>query len=301
MRTEIRESDSENYGDSAAFTSVGTTIKIPVMAPVNSVLNQSKVQHPAFRMVKYVLQDILRSKFIIAYTLFLLIVSVSMFQLGGGGAKGLTSLLNILLIVVPMVSIIFSTVHFYNSYEFMELLVAQPVSRSRIFLSQYTGLASALTLSLLAGAGIPVLLFDGSTLGLTMIIAGVGLTLVFVSLAMLASVWTRDKAKGIGIALLLWFYFSLIYDGLVLMIMFSFADYPLEKYVWIITLLNPVDLARIVILLQMDVAALMGFTGAVYKDFFGSGTGILFSSAVMLLWIGMPLWIGLRIFRRKDL
>ncbi len=252
-------------------------------------------------MIKYVLQDILRSKFIIAYTLFLLIVSVSMFQLGGGGAKGLTSLLNILLIVVPMVSIVFSTVHFYNAYEFMELLLAQPVPRSRIFLSQYAGLAGALSLALIAGAGIPVLLFDGSLLGLTMVITGVGLTLVFVSLAMLASVWTRDKARGIGIALLLWFYFALIYDGLVLLIMFSFTDYPLEKYVWIITLFNPVDLARIVILLQMDVAALMGFTGAVYKEFFGSGTGIFFSAGVMLLWIIWPLWAGLRIFRKKDL
>lgn len=274
---------------------------MPVNIPAKGVLNHSKAHHPAFRMVKYVIQDIIRSKFIIAYTLFLLIVSVSMFQLGGGGAKGLTSLLNILLIVVPMVSIIFSTVHFYNSYEFMELLVAQPVPRSRIFLSQYAGLASALTLALLVGAGIPVMIFDGSTLALTMILTGIGLTLVFVSLAMLASVWTRDKAKGIGIALLLWFYFSLIYDGLVLILMFSFADYPLEKYIWIITLLNPVDLARIVILLQMDVAALMGFTGAVYKDFFGSGMGIVFSSAVMLTWIVWPLWVGLRIFRKKDL
>ena len=51
----------------------------------------------------------------------------------------------------------------------------------------------------------------------------------YFALAMLASVFTRDKAKGIGLALLLWFYFTLLYDALVLFIMFSFADYPLEK------------------------------------------------------------------------
>lgn len=156
-------------------------------------------------------------------------------------------------------------------------------------------------MALLVGVGIPTLIFDGSILGFTMLIVGAGLTLVFVALALLASVITRDKAKGIGFALMLWFYFSLIYDGLVLLLMFLFADYSLEKFMWIFTALNPVDLARITILLQMDVAALMGFTGATYKAFFGSGWGMVFSGVVFLAWIIVPLWSGLRIFKRKDL
>jgi Cu-processing system permease protein len=254
-----------------------------------------------YKIVKYVLQDILRNKIVLAYTAFLLVVSISMFNLGGGGAKGILSLLNIMLIVVPLVSVVFSTIHFYNSYEFIELLVAQPVPRSRIFLSQYIGLAGALTVALLIGVGIPTLLFDGSILGFTMLAVGIGLTLIFTSLALLASVLARDKAKGIGFALLLWFYFSLIYDGLVLLLMFSFADYPLEKFMWLFTALNPVDLARITILLQMDVAALMGFTGATYKAFFGSSMGVVFSVFVMLVWMIVPLWLGLRVFKRKDL
>jgi Cu-processing system permease protein len=246
------------------------------------------------------LQDILRNKIVLAYTLFLLIVSVSMFQLGGG-AKGILSLLNVLLIVVPLVSVVFSTIPFYNSYEFIELLVAQPVSRSHIFLSQYIGLATALTAAIVVGFGLPMLLFDASLLGFTMLLAGIGLTLVFVALAFLAAVWARDKARGIGFALMLWFYFSLIYDGLVLLILFSFADYPLEKMMWLFTALNPVDLARVSILLQMDVAALMGFTGAAFKAFFGSAFGISFSITTMFIWIIAPLWLALRIFRKKDL
>ncbi len=34
--------------------------------------------------------------------------------------------------------------------------------------------------------------------------------------------------------------------------------------------LNPIDLSRILILLQLDVSAMMGYTGAVFKDFFGT-------------------------------
>jgi Cu-processing system permease protein len=291
MRTEIRESYSTGYDPS---------VLKPSEQQLGARLKLTPKSHD-YKIVKYVLQDILRNKIVLAYTAFLLVVSISMFNLGGGGAKGILSLLNIMLIVVPLVSVVFSTIHFYNSYEFIELLVAQPVPRSRIFLSQYIGLAGALTVALLIGVGIPTLIFDGSILGFTMLAVGIGLTLIFTSLALLASVLARDKAKGIGFALLLWFYFSLIYDGLVLLLMFSFADYPLEKFMWLFTALNPVDLARITILLQMDVAALMGFTGATYKAFFGSSMGIVFSVFVMLVWMIVPLWLGLRVFKRKDL
>jgi Cu-processing system permease protein len=303
MRTEIRESHSTGYDPS-----VLKQIEVNSKSPNHSLVLENRESLPfwgrfrgGLRIVKYVLQDILRNKIVLAYTAFLLVVSISMFNLGGGGAKGILSLLNIMLIVVPLVSVVFSTIHFYNSYEFIELLVAQPVPRSRIFLSQYIGLSGALTVALLIGVGIPTVLFDGSILGFTMLAVGIGLTLIFTSLALLASVLARDKAKGIGFALLLWFYFSLIYDGLVLLLMFSFSDYPLEKFMWLFTALNPVDLARITILLQMDVAALMGFTGATYKAFFGSSMGILFSIFVMFVWMIVPLWLGLRVFKRKDL
>jgi Cu-processing system permease protein len=100
---------------------------------------------------------------------------------------------------------------------------------------------------------------------------------------------------------LLWFYFALIYDGIVLMILFSFSDYPLEKLTLFLTALNPIDLARVSIMLKMDVSALMGYTGALYRDFFGSVNGILFTGGIMVLWIVIPLYFTLRTFRKNDL
>jgi Cu-processing system permease protein len=78
---------------------------------------------------------------------------------------------------------------------------------------------------------------------------------------------SKDKARGIGAALLLWFYFALIYDGIVLLILFTFSDYPLEKLTLLLSALNPIDLGRIFIMLKMDISALMGYTGALYEDF----------------------------------
>jgi Cu-processing system permease protein len=253
------------------------------------------------KLSKYILYDILRSKIILAYIIFLLIVSVSMFQMEENSGKAMLSLLNIVLIVLPLVSLIFTTIHYYNSYEFIELMSSQPMSRTRILLSEYTGVAISLLSALLIGIGIPVLLFAANPTGYALLFTAFCLTLVFTSIAFLASVIARDKARGIGFTLLLWFYFALIYDGLVLLILFSFSDYPLEKLTLLLSALNPIDLGRIFIMLKMDISALMGYTGALYKDFFGNSSGIIFTVGIMLIWIVVPLWLAVKKFRQKDL
>ena len=253
------------------------------------------------KLSKYVLYDILRSKIILAYTLFLFIVSFSMFQMEENSSKAILSLLNIVLIVLPLVSLVFTTIHYYNSYEFIELMSSQPMSRTRILLSEFTGVSISLLTAFLIGVGIPVLIYEANETGFALLFTGMALTLVFTSIAFLASVVARDKARGIGFALLLWFYFALIYDGLVLLILFSFSDYPLEKLTLLLSALNTNELGSIFIMLKMDISALMGYTGALYKYFFGSGTGIIFTTGIMLLWILLPLWLAVKKFSKKDL
>jgi Cu-processing system permease protein len=253
------------------------------------------------KLSKYVLYDILRSRIVLAYTLFLLIISVSMFQMEDSSSKALLSLLNIVLIVLPLVSLVFTTIHYYNSYEFIELMSSQPMSRTRILLSEFAGVSISLLSAFLIGVGIPVLLYAPDDTGFALLFTGVSLTLVFISIAFFASVWARDKARGIGAALLLWFYFTLIYDGLILLVIFNLSDYPLEKATLFLISLNPIDIGRIYVTLKMDISALMGVTSALYKDFFGSGTGILFTIGIMLLWTIIPLWLAVRKFNKKDL
>jgi Cu-processing system permease protein len=253
------------------------------------------------KVSKYVLYDILRGKVIIAYTLFLLVVSFSLFQLESDNSKAILSLLNIVLIVVPLISMVFTTIHYFNSYEFIELMLSQPVSRSRIIASEYAGTALSLSAAFFVGAGLPIFLFSFDETGIALVFAGVILTIIFCSLAFLASVIAKDKVRGIGASLMLWFYFSLIYDGLVMLILFTFSDYPVEKLTLLLSSLNPIDLARIFIMLKMDISALMGYTGAVYKEFFGSGLGTAYTTGILLLWAILPVWVSIRVFRKKDL
>lgn len=253
------------------------------------------------KILKYVFTDILRNKIVIGYTLFLFILSMSVFNLEDNSAKGLLSLLNIVLIIVPLVSIIFSTIYIYNSLEFIELLVSQPLRRKHIWSSLFAGLAGSLCTSFLIGTGIPALLYAPTDIALVMTGMGLLLTTIFVAIALLAAVITRDKAKGIGIAIFLWLYFSLLFDGLVLFILFQFQDYPLEKFMVTASLFNPIDLGRILILLKMDMSALMGYTGAVFRELFGTGTGFLIAIFVLLAWATLTFWLSLRRFNRKDL
>lgn len=253
------------------------------------------------KLTRYVLYDILRNRIVLLYAVFLFLITAGLFQVEENSSKAILSLLTIVLTVLPLVSLIFTTIHYYNSYEFIELMLAQPLSRTRVLLSEYGGLALSLLGAFWLGVGIPVLFYSPDATGVSLLVTGSLLTLVFISLALFTSVYSRDKARGIGLALLLWFYFSLIYDGLLLMLLFALSDYPMEKTTLLLSALNPIDLARIVIMLKMDVSALMGYTGAIYKNFFGSTHGVLFTLGILVVWVTLPLGLAKRKFLKKDM
>jgi len=253
------------------------------------------------KIIKYVMLDILRNRIVLAYMIFLILLGFSLFNLNDNPSKGLLSLMNVVLIIVPLVSIIFASIYMYNSAEFIELLVSQPLKRINLWLSFFIGLSLSLSLAFFIGCGIPVLLFAANSTGIMMIGMGILLSVIFTSIALLATVLTRDKAKGIGVSILLWLYFTLIFDGIILFLLFQFMDYPLEKAMIGFSILNPVDLSRVLILLKMDASALMGVTSAVFNDVFGSSVGMTVALFILLLWIFFPLWISVRKFNRKDL
>lgn len=253
------------------------------------------------RIIKFIVLDILKNKIVLVYTILLAVLSWSVFSLEDNSTKGLLTLLNVILLTVPLVSVIFSTIYLYNSSEFIELLLSQPIRRSKLWWSLFFGLSLSLLLAFLIGAGIPILVYAPLDVGLMMILVGCFITTVFVSIAFLSSIATRDKAKGIGIAIMLWLFFALLFDGLVLFLVFQLAEYPIEKIMVGITALNPIDLSRILILLHLDVSAMMGYTGAIFKDFFGNSVGIIAAFVILFLWIAIPFRISLVKFKKKDL
>jgi Cu-processing system permease protein len=259
----------------------------------------------AFKVLKFQLRDLVRSRWLLGYTLLLLALTEALLRFGGSGPRAVISLLNVVLILVPLVSIVFGTMYLYGAREFIELLLAQPVGRPALFVGLYTGLALPLVVGFLMGVGLPFLWAgpgEGSgsgSIGL-LLATGILLTLVFTALAFLVSVLVVDRARGLGLAIVLWLGVTVLYDAILVLVATTMADYPLELPLLGLTLLNPVDLGRVLLLLRLDAAALMGYTGAVFERFFGSALGTGVTIGALALWVAGPLLLGMRRFVAKD-
>ena len=253
------------------------------------------------KIAKFIFFDILKNKIVMVYTLFLFVISWAILGLESNPSKATLNLLNIVLLVVPLLSIVFSTIYVYNSSQFIELLLSQPVPRVKVWFNIFVGLSTALVLAFLLGCGIPILLYSSIETGFSLIIIGILLSVIFTSFAMLSAIISRDRAKGIGISIFIWMFFSIIYDGILLVLMFQFADYPIEGIMATLAGLNPVGLSRIFVLLQLDISAMLGYSGAVFQKVFGSGGGMGISMLILMIWATVPFILSLIKFNKKDL
>lgn len=257
------------------------------------------------KIFRYSFYDLIRGRWSIFYFLFYFIITIVLFSFSNDVSMVVISLLNIIIVLVPLVAIIFGTIFYYNSKEFTELLLAQPIMRSRIFLGQYFGVAMSLSLAMLLGMGLPFTfygLFVSPEISnfIVILLTGICLNFIFVALAFVITLKNNNKIKGFGFATLLWLFLAIIYDGLFLLILILFNDYPLEKLALGLTLLNPIDLSRILIILKLDISALMGYTGAVFNSFFGNVGGMLLSTMSLIIWILVPLVFIIKISNKKD-
>lgn len=256
-------------------------------------------------VVWFTVRDVLRSRWAIILALFFIALTEGLFQLGGGGTKVIVGLMSVTVVLAPLVSVVFGTMYFYNSRDFIELLLTQPVDRRSVYSGLYLGLAGALGLGIAVGIALPALWrgslhgADVATYGLLILVA-VLLTFVFAGMAFVMATVLNDRGKGMGFAILLWFFFSVLYDALVLAVVHYFGDYPLERPMLAMVMLNPIDLGRILMLMQTDVSALMGYTGAIFRKFFTGPLAMVVSLSSLTMWIAGAYLIGIRQFARKD-
>ena len=247
----------------------------------------------------------MRSRWSYVYFAFYLLLGIVLLFLNNDLSKAVITLMNVIIVLVPLIGTIFGVMYYYNSKEFTELLLAQPLKRASIFLGQYLGVAFSLSMSLILGLGIPFIfygLFKSSAIWdfSLLLITGSFLTFIFTALAFNIALSNENKIKGFGYAILLWLLLAIIYDGIFLMSLILFEDYPLDKLSLVGTLLNPIDLSRTLILLKLDISALLGYTGAIFKKFFGTNFGLIVSFTTLVLWVILPVLRIVHKSKRKD-
>jgi len=257
------------------------------------------------KILKYSFYDLMRSRWSYVYFFFYLLLGVVLLFLNNNLSKAVITLMNVIITLVPLIGTIFGVMYYYNSKEFTELLLAQPIKRTSIFIGQYLGVALSLSMSLILGLGLPFVfygIFKSNAIWdfTLLLITGTFLTLIFTALAFNIALSNENKIKGFGYAILLWLFLAVIYDGIFLMSLVFFEDYPLDKLSLIGSMFNPIDLSRILILLKLDISALLGYTGAVFKKFFGTNFGLIVSISVLTLWVIIPTYFIKLKSSRKD-
>lgn|SRR5690606_15979116 len=258
-----------------------------------------------FKILKYSFYDLSRSRWSYVYFFFYLLLGIVLLFLNNNLSNAVITLMNVIIILVPLIGTIFGIMYYYNSREFTELLLAQPIRRSSIFLGQYLGVAISLALSLVLGLGIPFIaygLFESAIIWdfVSLLTTGMFLTFIFTALAFNIALSNENKIKGFSYAILMWLFLAVIYDGLFLLSLVYFQEYPLDKFSLVATMLNPIDLSRILIILKLDIAALLGYTGAVFKQFFGTGLGFFLAMGMLTLWVILPVLRMVYIAKKKD-
>lgn len=258
-----------------------------------------------WKIARSQMRDAVRSRWLTVYTLFFFAVAEGLIRFSGVDEKAILSLATVSLMVVPLVTLVLSTIYVYNAREFTELLLAQPVKRTSLFAGLYLGLTLPLAAGFVGGIAVPFLVRGGAEPGqraalVTLLVVGALLTFVFTAIAFLVALRADDRLRGLGISLGVWLLFGVVYDGIVLIAVALFGDYSIERPLLAVTMANPVDLARVLLMLKLDVAALMGYTGAVFQKFFGGAGGAALAGSALLAWLAVPVALSLRQFRRKD-
>jgi Cu-processing system permease protein len=245
----------------------------------------------------------------------ILVVSISYLGLATEGFSGMqsftrtsASMLNLVLYVVPLVALTMGTLSFTGDKGSTELLFSQPLTRSEVLLGKLAGVFFSISLSMLAGftlAGVVVVAAHGEE-GLSryvvFVVLSLALSLVFLSIAVLASTISRRKSRAFGLALFLWFFFVLFYDLLAMGGAVFLEGQAANRYLFLSLFGNPVDMVRVSSLIVLDNATIFGAAGAAMLRFLGGQTISLFLlGSGLIAWIVVPLVIANRMIKSQDI
>jgi len=253
-------------------------------------------------LFNYELRNVLRARWLFFYGLVFAAFTFAVLSLGGEPTKVIMGLESLMLLVVPLVSVLYASIYWYNNEAFTQLLLTQPLQRQKVFLARWVAISLSLSGSFVIGTGIP-LVIGNALMPTSWLLLGLGtlLSFAFVGLGMMISVAIDDRMKGIGVSLVLWLYCALLHDAVVFFLFSAFREYPVEVPGLLLMASNPIDLARVLLLLALDLSAMMGYTGRILQKTLSGSGGAAYSALMLILWTSLPVLIGTWIFRRKDL
>lgn len=244
-----------------------------------------------------------------------LVLAVSYVGIQSEGYSGLqnftrtsASILNLVLYIVPLVALTMGTLSFTGDKGSIELLYSQPVSRGAVLVGKMVGLFISIVLSTLGGFSLAGFLIgmQAGTEGLfrygLLVVFSLGLSMAFLSLAVLVAVASKRKAKSFGAALFLWFFFVLFYDLIVIGGIQLIGGAASNTFLFLSLLGNPVGMVRVASLIVLDNVTIFGAPGAALVRFFGGSlTSVAILTAVLAVWVVAPVMTAKSLLQKQDI
>jgi len=82
-----------------------------------------------YKIVRYVIRDLLRSRWTYVYFAFYYLLGMVLLFINHDLSKAIITLMNIITILTPLIGTVFGVMYYYSSREFIQLLLAQPLRR----------------------------------------------------------------------------------------------------------------------------------------------------------------------------
>ena len=245
--------------------------------------------------------------------LALAVASAGYILSGGHGvqdfARTAVSLVQLVLLLVPLAALVFGALALTPDRGAAELLYSQPVSRSAILLGRVLGVWLALSAAELVGFGLAGLVvqsqagLDGVGRYGVLVLTAVVITGVFLALAAwLASANTGRRTRVLASALVVWFLAVVLFDVAVLGAASTLRSGSASRLLIWATLVNPVDAARTAALLAIEGTAAFGAASLALLRFTGgmAMAGVMLAASLSL-WLVVPLVLAARALTRSDI
>lgn len=252
---------------------------------------------------------------IFAGSFALLVLAVAVAGMATEGFSGMqdftrtsATILNLILYLVPLIGLLNGATAFTGDRGSAELLFVQPLPRSFIVLGKLLGLFAANAVAIILGYSV-----SGAVIAVTAGWSGLAryaslgmyslaLCLVFLSLAAFASVAASRKIKAFAYALLLWFFFVILYDVGVMFLALQFPGKSASSILMYGLLGNPVSITRVASLIALDSATVYGASGAaLVREAGGNEGAILIALTALTVWIAAPIVAAIRVLNKQDL
>jgi Cu-processing system permease protein len=253
--------------------------------------------------------------FAAAFALLALAVSTSGYILSGGRgfqdfARTSASLVQLVVLVVPLASLLMGVLALAPERGTAELLFSQPVSRRAILLGKLLGLLAALAAAEFVGFGLAGLIVFSSTgevggWGYALLVLGSFLlTAAFLAIAALiaAGAVGRKRTRALALAVVVWFVAVILLDLAALGVASLLPSTAASRLLIVSVMANPAGAVRTGALLGIEGTAAFGSASLALLRFTGgpAGAAVLLALSV-LAWVVVPTAAAARRLSRIDL